>query len=455
MPITALIFLLLFFVGCSAALLIDAVYGIYLYVFSYFLNAPGRWWGASLPSLRYSFIMGVIIILGFAVRSGRYSATKIFDAPQTKWLLMIGIVMILTSPIAANGYEHQKFLIIFWKYILFYILLIKLVDTPEKFERLMSVFLLGQFYLGWLAYQSGRASGQMDELGAADSRDSNGAAALMIVSVPILLNYLIIGKKWQKLCALPMLVFILNGIILINSRGAIVALGVSVLYYLFISMKAPSFPKFNKAKVLGTILVGVMILGYLSDPLFLEKMGTITQDENEYYQGYTGRERTFFWITTFDMVKDYPFGSGALGYDYRSAEYLAPELLDANTHTRAVHSLYFQVLAEYGYHGFILFIIFLFSCYRFMWKLRRSLKEAELHEEFYIAVSLEAGFLAVLIAGVFISTFYMEINYWMAAFFAAYGNIYRKQISQIDENATLVDTPNRRFPEVASKGYNI
>ena len=60
----------------------------------------------------------------------------------------------------------------------------------------MGAFLIGQFYLGWVAYEVGRsATGRLENLGGADSRDANGTAAVMIVAIPLLINYLIVGKK--------------------------------------------------------------------------------------------------------------------------------------------------------------------------------------------------------------------------------------------------------------------
>jgi hypothetical protein len=47
-----------------------------------------------------------------------------------------------------------------------------------------------------------------------------------------------------------------------------------------------------------------------------------------------------------------------------------------------------------------------------------------------MVIALEASFLAILVAGIFISTLYMEINYWMAAFFATYGSMYFKKMQQ-------------------------
>ena len=395
-------------------------------------RSSGRWWGASLPYLRYAFIIGLITTFSYLIRRGKYAVNKIFDLPQTKWFIMVVLVMLLTWPIAIDQYHHRFFLTIVLKYFLLYYLIVKTIDSPIKFERMIEVFLVGQFYVGWFAYQMGRTGeGRLERIGGADGRDANAAAAVMVVAVPIVINYLITGKKWQKICALPMLVFILNALILINSRGAFIAMIISILYYLFLSLKSPSFPKFSKAKVLSVMALGIIIFVYLTDPIYLNRMASITASEEE-TTSYTGRERVDFWLVAFDMVRDHPWGLGAWGYQAMSPQYLPVEDLSPVTGTRAVHSMYFEALAEFGYHGLAIFILFLYSNFKFSRKLRNSLKKVKYYQPYSMAVALESGYLAILIAGIFISTLYMEVIYWMAAFSAAYGNIYFKKIKEIE-----------------------
>ncbi len=436
-PISALVFIVIFVVGCFATIFIDAWFGILLYIFDYFLNPPGRWWGDSIPDMRYAFIVGVITLGSFTVRMRKYADNKIFSVPQTKWLFLFVIIMVATWPIAIDQYHHEFFLTIVVKYVLFYYLIVKCIDTPDKFEKLIGVFLLGQFYLGWYAYQVGRSGeGRLEQLGGSDSQDANAAAAIIVVSIPILINYLITGKKWQKVSSLIALAFILNALILVNSRGAFVALVVSIGYYFLLSFKTPSFPKFKKKNILAVAFAGFALFLFLADPIFLDRMTTITDTEVEEREGYSGRERVDYWMKTFEMLEDYPYGTGAWGYQAVSSIYLPPEAMNSKTGTRAVHSMYFEVLAEYGYHGAIVFLLFILSSFLYLKKLKWSLKKSGMYGPYSMATALEAGYLAVLIAGVFISTLYLEIIYWMAAFSAAYGNIYFKKIKQIESGIT-------------------
>lgn len=438
MSVTVIAFLLIFFGGCTAALFIDTSYGILLYIFEYFLHPPGRWWSQNLPNLRYAFSIGIIIVISFLIQRKRYLGNRIFDVPQSKWLILFGIIIVLTWPIAVDQKEHEDFMVLFIKYILLFILIIKTIDTPQKFEKLIGVFLLGQFYLGWIVHDIGRTvEGRVEEMGTADARDANGLAAVMVVAVPYLIHYLIRGKKWQKLCSLPVIAFVLNALILINSRGAFLGILVSMSYYLLLVLKAPSYPKFNKAQVLVGITVGFLLFMYLADSIFWERMSTIIE-QSEVTNRYTGRERIDFWFKTFDMLKDHPFGVGAMGYEKLSPQYLPPESLSSKTHTRAVHSIYFETMASYGYHGFLVFIVFLMSNFRYIWKLKRSLIQSNLYEPYHMVIAIEAAFVGHLISSVFVNRLYSEVLYWSSAFIASYGNIYFKRLnrSKYDETGS-------------------
>lgn len=425
--ITAIIFIIIFIVGCFAALFIDAYYGICLYLFEYFLNPPGRWWGSHLPHLRYAFTIGMTILISFVIRRHKYSENKVFDAPQTKWLLLFGVIIVLTMNIAVDQIEHMNFMTIFIKYIVLYILMIKIIDTPDKFQKMIGAFLLGQFYLGWIIYEAGRTSGgRVENMGTADAKNANGLAAVLVVAVPFLIHYLIIGKKWQKICTFFGVVFVLNALILINSRGAFLAVLMSMGYYVLLAIKSPSFPKFNKLRLLAGIAAGVLFFLFLADTVFWERMATITNTP-ENVEVYSGRERIDYWFKTFDMLEDHPWGLGAMGYEKVSPQYIDAEMLSRITQTRAVHSTYFQALSEYGYHGFIVFIAFILSNLRYIWRVKKKLIQEKYYEPYYMAIAIEAAFIAHLIAAIFINRLYSEVLYWSSAFIAIYGNIYLKK----------------------------
>jgi O-antigen ligase len=91
---------------------------------------------------------------------------------------------------------------------------------------------------------------------------------------------------------------------------------------------------------------------------------------------------------------------------------------------RAVHSLYFQCLAERGYIGFIIFMSLVFSNFRLMRKTKRTiLLNGEL-TLYYQGIALESSFIVFLTASAFINRLHAEILYMLMLFIGCFGNIY-------------------------------
>jgi hypothetical protein len=420
---TVVIFLLTFLVGLLSTVLVDVSYGVYLYQLHYFLNPVERWWYGSLPHIRYSFIIAVFMLIGFFRQYYPFQKNRLRDLPQVKWLAAMLIMMAIISLYAVMPKEHEDVLIQFSKLLLFLTIAYKCIDTPTKFERMIWVFLIGNFYIGWVAYETGRTMNwRLEGIGMPDSVNANGAAAVLITSVPIFIFYLMKGTPWQKVASLGCLAFVFNAIILINSRGSFLGLLVAGLYYGFMIMKDKFLNRSIKKKLVAIGFVGFALFVYLADDAFWERMETIV--------GYaTGEEtqemsRVFYWIKSFEVAKKHPFGAGAYGYHYYSPE-LLPEKYLSEGGTRAVHSTYFQALAEIGYLGPILLFGFILSNFVMVWRLREFVSKQKNDYLYLQILSISASFVAFLVASAFIDRLYAEVLYWLPMFISSFANIYK------------------------------
>jgi hypothetical protein len=425
MALKAMAFMLIYGLGVLSAFFLDPAYGVYTYMFVYFLYSKNRYWSSDVPALQYSLIISLVLAASYMVRYKTYSKNKIFDAPQTKWLLLFGIIMLLTWPIAVDHAERTKWMVLYWKYILLYIIIVKTIDSPWKFEGLIGSFLMGAFYWGYLCKFIGRDSeGRVENVGGSDGNDANTTAAVIVAAVPFLMYYLLRGKMWQKLLALFALAFVLNALILINSRGAFLALVISTSYYLFLFMRTKTVTKFMKAAIMliAAFVFGLFIL--LSDDVFWDRMGTLETsiDASVSQEGHV--ERTYYWFKTFDVLQDYPLGVGPRGYEWLSSQYIPKAFLSRTTNTRAVHSTYFEVLSEYGVHGLFLFIGIIVATFRYSGRLKKALLKEGRYEPYFMAISLESALLAFLVAAGFIDRLYAEVFYWLIGFIAVFGNCY-------------------------------
>ena len=78
MSLTPIIFLLVFAAGLASAILLDASFGLYVYVINYFVNPQARWWADQIPELRYAFIIAAVAMASYLLRVNQYKENKIF-----------------------------------------------------------------------------------------------------------------------------------------------------------------------------------------------------------------------------------------------------------------------------------------------------------------------------------------------------------------------------------------
>lgn len=420
---SVIIFVLTYFCGLVSTALVDVSYGVYLYQLHYFLNPVERWWYGSLPHLRYSFIIAVFMIFGFFRQYYPFQKNRLRDLPQVKWVVAMLIMMAVISLYAVWPTFHEKYFIQFFKLLLFLAIAYKCIDTPTKFERMIWVYLIGNFYVGWMAHDTGRtANWRLEGIGMTDAVDSNGAAAVLITSVPIFIFYLIKGRPWQKIVSLVCLAFVFDGIILINSRGAFLGLFVAGLYFAFMIMKERLLTRSIKLKIVAIGLVGVALFVYLTDEAFRERMWTIvahaTGEETE------ETSRIFYWKKSLEVANRHPLGAGVHGYNYYSPQLLPEKYLTKNG-TRSVHSTYFQALSEFGYLGPILLFGFILSNFVMVWKVQEFVWKYKNDYLYLQILSISSSLIAFLIAAAFLDRLYAEMMYWLPMFIACFTNIYQ------------------------------
>lgn len=421
MPNFIILFLFTYLSGLIAVIFIDISWGIYLYELLYFLNPANRWWYTYLPYMRWSYILAIFIFLIFIIRRKKYTQNRLFDIPQAKWLIAIAVVIIAVYPLAVWPEMHFKALQNTIKLLMLLAILYKVIDSPYKFQRMIWAFLIGNFYLGITAHAIGRTSfGRLDGIGPVDGTDSNMTAAVMICAVPILLFYIIRGKFWQKIIVSIFLAYILDAIVLLNSRGGFLGLLSGIALFSFFTIFNRREKIANKIMLFGGVLFLVLLFVYMADHTFWERMFTLS----EVYSGGGGSERIFFWIKGWEVAKENPFGLGTWGFLRISPQVLPVEMLDSTIKMRALHSTFISALVELGFLGFALFLCYLVSIYRLTRKIMRYSLSIGNIDMYYYITALGCSFVSFLTASVFIDRFYAELMYWIPAFIATFYNIY-------------------------------
>jgi len=419
---------LLFYSFCTyAVFFIDIKWGIYLYELQYFLNPPARWWYGSLPNLRWALMVSICVLIGYIIKTKQYSENRLFDVPQTKWFTMNLMWMLLASNWAVWKIMHSHFLTEQIKLMLFLFLMYKTIDNPKRFEGMMWTLIIGNFYISYETKRKGRDMfGRVEGTGAADTGgDSNCAAAAVITCIPILLYYIVKYKGWRRLLLLFFLAYIMNAVILINSRGSFIGLAVSCSYMGFYVFK--DITNKQRFQLIAIVLIGIGLFLRLADDTFWKRMSSITASEDdEEAEGDGGR--TLFWMLGIEMVKAHPLGLGAEGFKWMSPQYIPPECFDnaknAEGGKRAVHSLYIECLTDRGYPGFTIWVCLVLSNFFYIRKIKKHLRKQGDFSLYFLGLAVESGFIAFLVSSAFIDRLYAEILYWFMVFIACFGNIY-------------------------------
>lgn len=166
------------------------------------------------------------------------------------------------------------------------------------------------------------------------------------------------GKFVWRLIGIAVFLFIVLGIVGTKSRGGSIALAASLLYL---------WAMLSSRKILGFAVIALVFAGIIvfAPTDYAERMKTIA----EYEQDSSAMGRITAWGYATQMAIDNPLlgvGAGsfnsAYGRDYRREG--DPQ------RWISTHSIFFKVLAEYGFLGLVLFLYLIYS----LWVLNRKLR---------------------------------------------------------------------------------
>lgn len=413
--ITIFISLLLGCIFHSASL------GVYLYQLQYFINPIIYWWSSYLFDLRYTMIVAIVLMLSYVFNRKKYKDNKLIHFPQLKWLFLLITVSIIISFYAVWPEMHTRNLFTQIKLFFFVAIAFKVIDSPQKFEKLIWVHIIGIFYIGWNAHGLGRNSfDRLEGVGPADGTDANDTAAVVITAIPLIIHLLIHSKLWVRIALALFIAFIIDAIVLLNSRGAFIGILVSMSYFFFNIIFSKKRPNSHKYISLGVIFFSLVLFIYLADHAFFQRMLSLGEVSLDGEGDRIGR--TFFWFKAMELARQHPFGLGYWGFQYLSPNFIPDQLLTSGM--RAIHSTYFQALSEYGFIGPFLLAGYLGSTFLQYRKIQHELRERCDNRESDLIMAVLSGFIGFLTAAAFIDRLHAEMMYWFPLYIACGYNIY-------------------------------
>ena len=385
-----------------------------VYQLDYFLNPQNKWWSSYLPFVGAQFYLVLAMIIAFIIGFGKYNQNPAFKHPQFKFMCLTILMYCLAYFNAPFTEYHIMSMDAFLTIGVVNFLVIKLCREKKHIYWIIDSYLFSAFLLSFYIYGWGRdSSGRVSGVGMVDAPDSNLVAAALAPTIVLFIAKLIADKRLiaRGIYAIG-LVFVLNSLILINSRGGLLGIAVGIGYFLFISFKNDAFTIKEKRAIFAGMILFVAAFFRLADTTFIDRMMSVKEETTLNEDQETGSTRVFFWLATLEMAKDHPFGAGAGGFQYYAPVYIPQDVNTGGSRNRAVHSTWFETLSESGYLGLLFFSLMIFYTHRAFTKVRKKLWEIKDFANSALVLSISSGFLSFVVAMSFINRLRAEVLYW-------------------------------------------
>ena len=360
-----------------------------------------------LPFLRVLHLPAITIILLalFNIISGKIQLKD----KQTILFLSLLALMVIHGPIAVNNYWT---LMIFLSMVMNFIVLLSLihhVDDPEKYARLVKLWLMIHLFLAIVGIlKKGTGVG-----GFLEDENDYCMTINMIIPFSFFLSMYSSGKN--RMYYLLLTCLFLFVIMLTGSRGGFVGL-IATSAYCWLR---------SKKKVLTLFIVSILVIFAVSvaPQTYWNRIHSITEEGTT---AGTGEERVYTWKIGWNMFLDNPIigvGQGNFPYVFQKYEFKVTgsdePFYGRSRAGRAAHSIYFTLLPELGILGTFIFI----GMITYTFKDLKAIKVRLSHQKnpainpvsnryLPYALALEGALISYLVSGAFISTLYYP-NLWI------------------------------------------
>ena len=356
----------------------------------------------------FAFIVAIAVILGIATAHDE----KRRGLPMTRETLMLmGLWVVYTFSTVLAWYPDEAWpqwlkvskILLFTFFTLFYF---------QDRHRLRLLFMVLALSLGFYGVKGGIWVFRTGALGTSAVLGPEGTfisgnteiGLALVMTLPFLL---ILAReeprRWLRRIMFTAFGFSIVAIMFTYSRGAILGLPV-VLMMLFLR---------GRRKFLG--IAGIVILGYFVMLFPPKEWFDRVQSTAEYEQDRSSRMRLESWQVAWRLALDHPLtGAGfwAMDHDEVFSLYL-PEYLRA----QSAHSIWFQIMADHGFPGLILFVSVIVSCYATMFGLKfKARGRPETTWLVNYCQMIEASLMGYLVSGSFLSQSYWDLFYHLISF---------------------------------------
>ena len=415
-------FLLLFVSSAIAGVVRWPLVALGTYVLVFFAHPPSRWWGAYLPDLRWSLTAAACALIA------AYFYKQPPDVDRNPWhkdaiirLMILYIMwMWIQTPWALSYEDHIDGVTIMTKYILVMYLIVKLLDSPNALDSMCVAHIVGCGYFGVLAREMGIAGARLDGVGGPGVDDANTLGMMFATAAVLAIVQVLSGPWWKRGVVMLALPFVLNGLVLTQSRGAFIGLAAGGMAVFMLA------PKGRRLLIGAMGAAGVFLFVSLASDNFWERMQTIQVEQGEDREK-SAESRIIIAQSQLRMFADFPLGSGHRGTAILSPKYIPEEYLTTNAQgqidensARSSHNTLLTVLVEQGIVGIILYLMLLIAVARRVFALRSRVNATpERMRITMLAAGIGGAIAALFVAGLFTDYLRAEVAVWFYSMLVA------------------------------------
>ena len=401
MPSLRDLVLTVFILGLLPAVLVRPHWGILLWTWVGLMNPHKMTWGFAY-SFPFAMIIGIVTIVAVAISR---EPKKLPLQPPVVVLLVLILWMTVTTALFSlypdNAWAKWEKVL---KIQIFIFLTLIVMQSEERIRSLVLVATLSIAFFGIKGgiYTIAHGGGGMVLGPDGGFIAGNTEIALALTVTLPLMRWLQLqtNRRWLQHAATISMILIAVSVLGSYSRGGLLALAAMALFL---------WAKSRTKIVLGfvVIMATVVSLQFMPEGWF-EKMGTI---EN-YEQDHSAMGRIGAWKFATKLALARPIGGG--GFDtFEPGAYAlyAPD----NDRVLDPHSIWFQVLAEHGFVGLGLFVLFWILTWRtasLIIKACRALPDLIWARD--LAAMCQAALVAFWVGGSFLGLAYWDYPYILA-----------------------------------------
>ena len=409
MSASAAAFVLLFAVGCLAALVRHPIYGLMTYVLVFYVSPSDRWWGTGvLAGGRWALVAAVITAIAIVIHRPRPMTIPLRRQPLI-WGFVLFVAWVgLQSLWALAPAEHIDLFSYYLKYIVAMYLMYRSIDSEQNIRRFMWAHVLGCSYLAWVAYTA-HQGGRFDAFGGAGIGDANAGALTIVTGILAGASLFLAGSRWSRVAIAVGMPLLVNAIVATISRSGFLAFGVAGLAYNFFS------PRRYAKWVRLLSVIGLLMFVMLTNPVYWARIQSLGYQGQEVEGVDTGSKRLTLIKGQWEMAQRHPWGCGARCTDVLSVEYLDPRQLATGPEgemSRSSHNTFMTMLVDHGIPGAVFYVMMLLWLFVSLRRLRKSLRD----DDGTLAQMLPAvagGLIAITVGDLFVQYPKLEVRFWL------------------------------------------